>query len=523
MLNPRLLIVLTDIPDADTLLDMLLSALAHAKRPYNLHFAVPITFAPLIDATTLPPGILRHGDVKYFDETLGLQGVVGLLSDETHFLSLRGVYAFADDWEHILFSRLAKIPAHHTLLTAAITGEEDQAQACLPAINRAGISGAQITAGLPLVCSVAPVKTLLVHPSFLMGRVASLSHGDYTFDTLSIAAYAAGNAVYALDRAPLWPAGRARRSVRLLCPSAQLIPPPSLARYEQLAGFSFAQGTVSVRTSQGVFGVTDHYPQRLPFRLLLRDFVHKALQSYHAPLKPLIVTAFVDLPDALHEPQSYLLRFSFLLSLHHVSMALFTGGEWERYLRSRYPNTLAYPDHTLLPRSMLGEGMTPMQLFKRNKLLLLQRAQRSYPSFSHFAWLDIDVLPHPICTQAHLHYEKLMDNRIHLGWVDGQPDTGMMVIPQRYLTLLIREVQAISQLDSAMKRSFGEDQLIRRLMDKFPDLFTLHPLPRKGLLFLTCLDPSLLSAPLRQQVADLSAPIQVPPGTTTQKGSPTDD
>ena len=59
--------------------------------------------------------------------------------------------------------------------------------------------------------------------------------------------------------------------------------------------------------------------------------------------------------------------------------------------------------------------------------------------------------------------------------------------------------------------------LMRRLLDKYPELFTLHPMPARGMLFLTCLHPSLLSAPLRHQLAALPKPIRVPPSAPPPK------
>ena len=114
-------------------------------------------------------------------------------------------------------------------------------------------------------------------------------------------------------------------------------------------------------------------------------------------------------------------------------------------------------------------------------------------------------------------FSALMDNRVHIGWVDGEPDTSMMVVPARHLKLLVHEVQAVTQFDAALKRSFSERELIRRLLEKFPDLFTLHPLPEKGLLFLTGVDASLLSAATRESLCGLQAPIRVPPAVPAQK------
>lgn len=517
MLNPRILIIFSDIPDADSMLDMMLEALSKAGRPYSLRFAVPGRFAPALEATELPKGTLNPGDMKFYTETDGLAGVLPIVADETHFLLLKGLYGFAERWETVLLARLGRITAQRAVLTTQIEGEGKAAQAYLPAfIGAFEGEKTQLGTGLALVCSPAPIKTLIIHPAFVFGKLDFLRHADTTFDTLPIAAYAADYTVYALDRAPVWPVGGLQPDAWLRKPGPEALPPTALLRFEQLAGISFARATATVRAMQGVFNVDDGYPQRLPPRLAMEHHANALLRRAGQPM-PLVVTAFIDLPEAFHPPQSYMLRFSYLKALRHLPLTLYAGGEMERQLRAGFPNTLAYPDNSLLPRTLLADGITPMQLFRRNKLLLMQRTLRAYPSFSHIAWLDIDVLLHPICPNASLDFSKLMDNRIHLAWVGGEPDTSMMVVPRRHIKLLVREVQSVTQLDTDLKRSYAERELIRRLMDKFPDLFTLHPMPQKGLLFFTAVDAQLLSVPLAQALQGLPEPIRVPPVTPPPK------
>ena len=382
MLNPRILTVLSHLPNAETALDMVLDALAKAGRPFCLRFALPRRFEAAVEEAALPQSALNVGDIKFYEESEGLASVLPILTDETHFLSLEGEHVFAEKWETVLLSRYGRIPAQQAVMTAVINGAGDAAQAYLPAFSGSiNQEGAGLGVGLALVCSAAPVKTLLLHPAFLFGKLDFLRQTDLNPATLSIAAYAAGYSAFAFDRAPLWPVSLGNREALLVRPGPEALPPTALSRFEQLAGISFEQGTVTIRAMQGLFGVEDGYAQRLPLRLSIRQHTQSLLHRSPQPL-PLFVTAFIDLPEALHPPLAYMLRFSYLKSLRHLPLTLYAGGEMERHLRSRFPNTLAYPDNSLLPRSNLAEGMTPMQLFKRNKLLLLQRTARSYPSFS---------------------------------------------------------------------------------------------------------------------------------------------
>ena len=63
MLNPRLLVVLSALPDADAALDAVLTALSAAKRPYGLRFALPARFQDALENALQATGALGVGDL----------------------------------------------------------------------------------------------------------------------------------------------------------------------------------------------------------------------------------------------------------------------------------------------------------------------------------------------------------------------------------------------------------------------------------------------------------------------------
>lgn len=515
MLNPRLFVILSALADGETAVTMVLDALSQAARPYGIHFAIPAQYADHFIQASIPANTVGPNDIKYYEESAGLSAVALLVTDETHFLSLTGEYVFTPHWDRALFSRFAKCKTKRKLLTATITPEDGQP--CLPALR--GVVGEerfQLGAGQALVNSRAPVPTLLLYPSFFMGLVQALHELTLQPETLSLAAYAAGYTVYALDQAVLHPVGVGAANAVLAKPPVDAMPPSSLTRFEHLAGFSFTHGTASIRAMLGIFGVLDAYAQRMPPLATLDQQMNRVLRPGKTE-QPMFVTAFINLPHPPHPVPSYMLRFSYLRAIHSIPLMLYTGGEKERALRASFPNTLAYPDNSLLPRSLLAQGMSPVQLFKRNKLPLLLRATKAFPSYDYLAWIDMDTFPHPICPDARLDCTALMDDRVHIGWVEGRPDTSFMIAPRWLLSPLVKAVRSITQLDADMQRGFSERQLFRRLIKRHPDLFTLHPLPRKGLLALTCLDDRLLSLPLQQELVDLPNSIRIPQPTPGQK------
>ncbi len=511
MLGVRLLVVLSQCGGMEELADTVLGAVAAAARPFSLRFALPRGMEEILDQLPREAvgGVTLQNTLVFYEEEQGLAGVLPLLTDETHFLSLKGPYAFQEKWDQELLGRLQRLPERKGLLTATLSGQEEALppQAYLPAFGQVfREDGIRLARGLPLVCAEAPVKTLVVDPGLVAGLVDFLHQAELLEAWLSIAAFVAGFPVYALEQVVLWPI-RKPPGRWLQRPGPDSLPKHFWARFEQFAGISLEQRLVGVRSSLGLFSNEGSYAQRMPMpkKLALQA---KAILARVSRPTPLVVTAFVDLPDALKPTALYVLRFGFLRALTHLPLLLYVGGGQERSLRMHFPNAVSYPDNALLPKALLAQGMTPSQHMKRNKWLLLQRAMRTYLGFSHYAWLNFDALRHPICPQTRPDFSALMDGTVHLAVVEGELDGSFLVVPQGLLKLFSREVQGLTQMDAAAKRSFSEGSLLRRLVEKFPDLFTLHPMPRKGLLFMTGFEPWLLCEETRALLAQGEPPIR---------------
>jgi len=512
MLGIRLLVILRGCDSPDAVVDTVLGAVSHAARPFCLRFALPRGMETVLEELPWEAGggeTFQH-TLLFYPETEGLQGILPLLTDETHFLLLRGPHFFIEKWDRGLFSRLHKPRETNVLLTGLMSAQEDAIppQAYLPALGSFGLeNGADaisITRGLPLVCAASPVKSMILNPEIVFGAIGFLRQVETREQFLSIAAFVAGFSVYVLEKAFLWPMC-AQEPRWLQKPGRDELPKHYLGRFEQFAGLSFEKKQVGARGAVGLFSTEAGYPQKMPAGLRLRQKAG-AMLVRTKKRQPLLVTAFVDLPDALKPIQHYLLRFNYLRVLGHLPLLLYAGGQQEHSLRMRFPNTFSYPDNALLPRTLLQEGMTPMQHFRRSAALLLLRSLRTFPGFSHYAWIDFDTLDHPICREAVPDYSPLMDERIHAATVNGEPDVSFLVAPRQHLKLLTREALALSQVDAAINRSFSGAVMLSRLIQKFPDLFTLHPMPRKNLLFVTGFEPRLLCEEYRAALRDFSMP-----------------
>jgi len=509
MLGTRLLVIVSDCVQADALADLVLDAVSHAARPFSLRLALPLGTESILEELPREAigGVTLQGTLRFYPHMEGLAGVLPLLTDETHFLFLKGLHAFSEKWDQGLLRRWQRLPSPQAVLTAWVSAANGDLppQAYLPAMGTVEEDAVEIVAGLPLVCASTVVKTMVINPGLLFGSTDFLRQAHIREDLLSIAAFVADYSVYAIDRPLLWPFYQPPKRY-LRKPMADELPGHFLARFEQFAGLSFTKRLVGIRSNLGLFAQEEGYPQRMPTPLMLAQQA-KAMLARTAHGMPMITSAFVDLPDSTKPTLLYMLRFAYLRALGRLPLLLYAGGSQARSLKLHFPNTVTYPDSALLPRSLMEEGMRPMEHFARSKFSLLQRSMRTYPGFSHYAWVDMDVLDHPICPTALPDFSALMDGTVHVAMVEGVPDGSFMVVPHQHIRLLVREAEALSQVDAAIKRSFSEAAMLGRLMEKFPDLFTLHPMPRKHLLFVSCLDPLLLSEEYKALLDHLSPPI----------------
>lgn len=548
LFTARILIVLYPPVTAPAAAETIARAVEASSRPAGLRFALPHTMAETLPE--LPEGI----ELLFYDAALGLAGVVPCLTDETHFLFLTGPHAFAPRWDAGLYA-LTRRMGKQTLFTACLTPAPSPAGTAsagegstirIQAVNgsrlqgirrltavrndasrsfRRSVSGSltcsqphlpalkemlpdgslSLGRGLALVCAEEPVRTLIVDPAFLFGPVRFLLEDEaLDLESLSTTAYLTGYTVLALHEVFAWPVhGHPQYTLRL---PPEVLPGTTLARFEQLLGTTSIQQHSGAKAAMGLFGHEDTYAQRMPGKLKFNHRARSAKMYLLESHMPLMVSAFIDLPHPRVTPAFYLLRFGFLRCIQSLPLVLFTGGSQERALRAAFPHTQSYPENTLLPKNIVQTGITPEESFVRSKMLLVQRAARRQVEFTHAAWVDMDILPHPVCTEAVPDFSALMDDRIHMATVNGVPDASFVVVPVERLATLNKLAQSITQLDAELKRGFGETLLWERLFQRKPQWFAIHPMPRRRLLFLAAFDPELLTAGVRPYLTDLPKP-----------------
>ncbi len=496
------LVVLSGLKDAESARRTIQAAYDQAHAPVGLRFALSDVLADSLMADTDENAELPKDSLLFYEDAGGLQAAVSLVTDESFFLSLLGEYDFAAMWDRELQNRFSKVE-YYALLTGCMgaASEKLEPQAYLPAFaNRLEDGRAMIDRGLPLVSSAAPVRTLVADPALLYGRASLVHRMELRWETLSLAAHVANIPVYALDRPVLWPV-QPLAERWLERPDAELMKVPAVARFEQLAGFRKEAGALSVRFDWGLYIASETYPQKLPAGLAFRGKFRSFFQNREQPGMPHLISAFVDLPDPRKPDEVYMLRFTYLNALENLPLTLYTGGRCERYLRGLCTNARSYPERAVLPQSYLERKMSRKDHFGRSKWLLMRKTAVENPSYTHVAWINADLLHHPVCPDVLPDFSSVMDDRIHLALVDDMPDASFIVAPVHRLGLIGREVESMSQFDVEVGRSTTEEALIMRLYDRYKDLFALHPMPKKHLLFHWLLDRRLVDARYRALLA----------------------
>lgn len=519
MFFARMLVILSSACSGTDAAYTLCQAMERAARPESLRFAVPEACRKDLEGFA--------GQMMFYSGQMS--DAAGWAQGETHFLLLGGRVDFCREWDRQLLRTLQRIPGEKVLLSGCMERPmgsakkpvkkglirpqaQDQpestkrfkpvqleesispdvhGQALLPGLMETAAPNVfQIQPGLPLVCAEKPVRTLLMNPSFVFGPVDYLQSAGLETDTLSLQAYLTGYEVYVPTAASLWPSGRSV-SAQLRLPE-RLLPGTTMARFAQLLGVG--RGTLGVKSNWGLFGASNTYPQTLPAGLRMRQ--RRRGRGERERNLPLFVSAFVDLPQAHHPESAYLLRFGFLKELLCLPLLLFTGGRQERALRAMWPNTQSYPERAIREKMPMIRDVRSS--FLRSKVMLMHRATQRQVEFSHVAWVDMDVLPHPICPEAVPALKPMMDEHIHMATVDGTPDPSFVLIPSAMLKRLEEDVLSITHLDGELKRGFSQETLWIHLYQQHPQDFVFHPMPAQGMLLLSTFDRELLSAPLRR-------------------------
>ena len=491
----QLLLVFSDIENKGELVESISESIKNASRPLCLNIAVHESFKECVNEESLTHLPRVRSFVYYSDE----KNFLNLLLSEvkaTHFLHLKGPYFFLPKWDLILYFRYKKIVKKRALLTGVIFGPHShaKAQAFLPGVDVFNSADTfSIIAGLPLVHSERPVRTLIINPALIFGSVDFLSQVNAALDTLSIEAYIAEYEVYAIDRIPFWPVAWLSASQQR--PNLSQNNNNTLQRFERMTGLTKHEGKIDCSPLLGLFFQAKDYGQiasKYQFKNVIKEMKKWKQKTYKKNKNSILwVSGYIDFQRENEMETLSMLRFHFLALLENLSMLIFTGGSQERYIRSNHPNTQNYP--TYLLNDQKNSNISKKQFFTQHKFELLLTACKRQTEFTHYLWGDLDLLHYPIKSDVQLNFEHLMDEKIHLAIVDDVMDLSFVVVPKDMIKRLNEAIDYEIYNFKVLMRQYSEIEAFKDIYNKNPEWFTLHKMIQPKMLGLTIFPRTWLS------------------------------
>lgn len=480
MKDENILVILYAPANAESTRRTIHNALQTAVQASRLSFALP-KYAQRETEDFLQKNRLSY---LYFDNRRGIASIVRQEITSNYFLLFMGCGTFLQGWDALLLMEFQENHSEKLLLTASVwSGSEEKAEVCLPALKSPfDENGITIGRGLPLVCAKFPVSTLLADPALLFGKANFLKKVCPAITSLSYLAYQAGYDIRLMTR-PYFRPTSVLPVRKLKRPVPTVLGGTTFDRFEKSCGIHWNEKSISYKALFGMNELQPIYAQQLSLR---QQF---SLRMEARKNKSIAVTGFIDFPKARQNSMNYCLFFNFLSRLKNLPLLVFTGGSTEKLVRTLHPNNQNFRERDCHKY----DGMSIEEHFRYSKIMMLKRVAECTPTAKYLYWVDFDILPHPMPELAVPNEEALTDGRIHLATVDGEPDTSFIYLPADRIRLIWQETISIVETDDIFHRGFSEINLWKRIISRHRDVFTLHPMPRRQLLFLSCFDPNLLS------------------------------
>ena len=458
-------------------LDAVKDAVKKAERPDRLAFGVcpeenadptPFFQAAKSAAFRLMPG-----------EGLALkaawQTVYGLYGGQEYALQITPEAVFLNDWDRLLLASIAEAEGEKPLLTSVLSPDAIPRVVAVKGFGREG--ELQAAPGMKVLYALRPPRTFLLSPAFVFGagewmRKAREDVWDGTgVLSLTLPAFAGGFTAFA-------PHVRAAGSLVPAACMEERIPAGDwdsiLPEFEEEGDILFDRREAGLKARLGIYSPNGRYPVQLPLADGLRQFIRRRRETPIA--RVMLATAL-----GRHAPRLpmdvHLTLFENLAELKRLSLCCYCPPEQARRLQRILPNTYARQEEPGLL------SYDSEDTFLRSKLYFIAEAAYQFSFHTHYGWIDMEYIKHPVYPSAVFLWDRLTDDKIHLAQVDGEMDTGLVVVPKEKIDWLL---QTASVLNPAPEMGEGDAGLFRCLAETYPDAFTLHPMKRKHMLLSLC-------------------------------------
>ncbi len=404
------------------------------------------------------------------------QTVYGLYGGQAYALQVTPETVFLEYWDRSLLTALHEAAAERPLLTSFLM--PDHIPRAVAVMGFAPEGCIQTAPGMKVLRALLPPRTFFLCPDFVFGagewmRRAREDDWDGT-GVIPLTANACANGFTAfVPHVPTMGRVAATSCIREHVPAGDW--GINLPELEKAAGVCFEKREADAKARLGIYTSNGRYPVQLPLMDGLCQFIRRRRE--HPISRVMLATAL-----GRHKPSlpmdAHLTLFSNLSELKRLSLCCYCPPEQAKVLQQYLPNTYARQEEE-------GENLSygSEESFLKNKPYFIAEAARHFPSHTHYGWIDMDYVKHPVYPNAVFVWDEMTDHRIHMAQVDGQVDTGLLIVPRGKVEWLLATA-AVLNPDPAL--GYGDVGLFQCLKDTYPDEFALHPMEKRHMLLSLC-------------------------------------
>ncbi len=453
-------------------------AVKMAKYPGRLAFGIcPNEYAdPSLFFKAAGKAALRMLPGDGLSDTSAWGTVYGLFEDQEYALQLTPEITFHQDWDVLLINAFSQIKADDTLLTGVFGVDGISRAVAVQGFSPDG--KVMLASGMKVRHAQHPLPTMLINPGFVfgLGRWMHLAKADKWNITsvlsMSIGAYTAGLSVY-VNHLQVFASTIPASFLPERLPEEKLASVDSAL--EQAFGIRFKACEAEAKARMGIYTPDSRYPVQLSLADGLRQYIKRRKET---PVSRVMLATALGKETARLPLDMHLMMFQNMAECKRLSLCCFCQPDKVKRLQRILPNTYARKEEAGELPSFSSEDA-----FLRSKPHFIAEAAAQFPAHTHYGWIDMDYIKHPVYENAVFLWDTLADDTIHLASVDGIVDPGLIIVPRSKVDWLVETADVLSP-DPAI--GAGDVGLFQCLTDTYPDVFTIHPMDRRHMLLSAC-------------------------------------
>ena len=452
------------------------SAKAMALHPERVTFGLSLAEEPTDQESE---AMVRLGNIQFLCPAYDCwQGILPVWEGESHILMGHPAMQFGPRWDEALLRDLARCQSGRSpkaVLTGYLPRAQDPVDAVCPVAAEGFDPDGQLKfhRGTPLRYAKAAQPAAFIHPDFCFAPATFFCEPGELGEPWFLRAFRYRWNVYTAHKPRirlLWDDPLPPCDVHLYQTGRR----DSVRPFEQRFGVRFAKRQLSPMARLGVFNEALTFPRRVPLAVRTQE-LFRGLTG-RADCTPLCVTACLTLPlPPPNLPEEYLSWFKYLTAIRNLALLCYADSETIRKISPIHPNVLEYKRYySLQTESVVGPDET-LNFIKLSKPFMLSATREKFLTHSHYVWMDFGCLRYPVYEHAWLDWENVCTDRIVLAMVGGVPDLSMLVVPERLIRPLCKEIADRCARETG--RLPQETTLWMLLIHDKPEWFDLRPLP----------------------------------------------